>query len=227
MTQPTVHVVVMDMSCGKVKPIRCLASVENQAYGGEILVDMIPCSPEDSGGSFYAMAQAWLRSKARFGCAITTGSFLPPSRVDAQVTTCLTEDLSACYGDVIEVASGGRQMAREEYRPFSAEMIGLETIPVDVLMFDLQKFRAAGGFDYMLAGSHKPDAYLVAMAACAGRIAKVDQVVLNRILGGGRYGPGGSNPWAWTAGESQDFWTRFQLEKFIRQAREHYAERGW
>lgn len=227
MSGPTVHVVVVDMTGGRVKPLRCITSVEKQRYGGKVVLDLVPFSPEDSGGSFLSMGQTWLRGGADFGCAITAGCIMPPTRLQDQVNKCLAEDLSACYGDAYEVNSSGHPMAKEEFRPFTAEMIGLETVPVEVLLFDLAKFRAAGGFDYMLAGSHKPDAYMVAMAACGGRIAKIDQIVLHRVLGAGHYGPGGSSPWAWNNRDSEDFWRRFQAEKFVRQAREHYASQGW
>jgi len=227
MSAPTVHVVIVNMTGKPKAPIQCLVSVDNQQYAGEVISEMIPYAPGDSGGTFLSVAQSWLRKKAQFGCVITTSCSMAPSRLVDQVALCLKDNLSACYGDSVDMTSNGVVLARDQYREFNAEMIGLETIPPEVMMFDLHKFREAGGFDHMLAGSHKPDAYLVAMAAVGGRIKRLPQIVLHRAVGAGRYGEGGSSPLAWHDEESEDFWQRFHIDRFVHQACEHYRSMGW
>lgn len=184
-------------------------------------------STDDAGGLWLAIAKKWLASNADYIC------YMPPffdnvnGRFRAQIDFMKQNDLAASYGDVAFLNETGNEYSWEQYPEFSAEMIGAPVIPTETLLIDRNKFISVGGFDYMIAGSYNPIAYIMTMCAVAGRIMKLP----NRTLVHAKHNA--SDPMtrerelSWLTTEGQNMWDRLKINKFVMQARKMYRDRRW
>jgi len=228
MPKTTVHIAVIDLEHEYLPAT--LESILANSHGfleGQVSTSIVPATPSDIGGAFLGMTRAWLQSGADFVGYLTTGSVMALGRLETQVDFMNAQDLVASYTDIDEVTSSGEVLSREVFRDFGPEMIGIECLNTESMLIDRKKFQEAGGFDYLMAGSYRPEVYLVTMAAIAGRISRFPAALHRRVFGRCHRGPGGSSAIEWVSHDAQAFWQRFQLERFVRQAREHYKSQGW
>ena len=227
MSFPSLHLVVVDLGADTEYIELCKQSIVKQSYTGMLTVTNIKADPDEPGGAFYPVMQEWMRKPSDYMGYITTGSRLPVNRLQHQIAYMEFDKLSGCYGDICTISSRGEPTTWEEYPNFKAEMIGVDCIDTRTLILNKKMFLNAGGFDHVMAGSNRPDTYLLTMAALGGKVQRLSKVLLEKFLGEKQWGPNGGDLLAWHSVESSDFWHRFEFEKFVRLARDHYRTNGW
>jgi len=187
----------------------------------------IPVNASTSPGGLWTMiAQQWLGCKTQYICFMPPMFENSPDRFKRQIEFMQRNDLAASFGHTLSKNEKGNDVAWLEYADFHVDMIGSNTVPLESLLIDRRKFLDAGGFDHLLSGSYDPVRYITTMIACAGRVMRLDEYLVEKHPGA-QDSMTNARLVADMDPDFLDMFKRWRMDKWIARAKQHYKTMRW